>query len=125
MTIEQRNTILKMRKNNESFKSISQATGLGVSSVKMFCQRNNVCPDYVACIECGMPIPKKNKKFCSSICRKSWWNKHKKELYKNHYSFTCKCCNKVFFRSRNDHPKYCSHSCYINDRYHKEDNHEQ
>ena len=47
-----------------------------------------------------------------------WWNSHL-DLVKRKaiYHFTCPTCGREFTAYGNAHRKYCSHSCYIEDRF--------
>jgi len=61
---------------------------------------------------------RKEKKFCSDRCRNKWWNSHLSEVKrKAMYEYTCPNCKKTFMAYGNRNRKYCSHECYINDRF--------
>ena len=76
-----------------------------------------------ACKCCGAPmiqIPgRKPRLFCSDACRTKWWNAHP-ELVKHRgdRQIICAHCGKVFGATENSTRKYCSHGCYIADRFH-------
>mgnify|MGYP002626074911 CR=1 FL=1 len=74
------------------------------------------------CKYCGtmiLQIPgRKEKKFCSDDCRNSWWNKHLTEVKrKNMTDYICPACGKTFSAYGKRNRKYCSHECYITDRF--------
>ena len=74
------------------------------------------------CKYCGamiLEIPgRKEKKFCSDDCRNRWWNKHLAEATrKNMSNYVCPACGKTFSAYGKRNRKYCSHECYITDRF--------
>lgn len=74
------------------------------------------------CLSCGVTLVilpgRKRKKFCSDACRMKWWNSHKYLIKKKAvYEFTCAYCKKPFTAYGNAGRKYCSHKCYIEDRF--------
>lgn len=129
MTDNQKQQIKILRESGESYAQISKMTGLPVNSIKTYCRRNNLTNANTEkdnkpskCRYCGKPIEqilgRKEKKFCSDKCRMLWWNSHADQVNrKANYSCTCGFCGKQFISYGNKHRKYCSHSCYINDRF--------
>lgn len=133
MTDEQRLQIKKFRAEGYSYGKVAQALGLSENTVKTFCKRNGlggnlattqktVDEDVVACLSCGSPIKiipgRKEKKFCSDKCRNKWWNAHLDKVNKKaNYDFECAYCKKPFIAYGNSKRKYCSHECYIADRF--------
>ena len=112
--------IIRLRRNGESLKDIATSLEMPLGSVKSFVARNDIQPYTEGyCKQCGVKVThtehKKKKQFCSDECRMRWWNRHGKYSYT--HTFTCKHCNKVFIKHRNDKPLYCSHACYIADRF--------
>ena len=76
----------------------------------------------MVCLGCGKPITQregiKRVKFCCPSCRQAWWNSHPEKVNRKAiYSFTCACCGKPFTAYGNRGRKYCSHECYITDRF--------
>ena len=135
MTNEQRATITGYRKDGYGYKKISQLTGVCESTIKTFCRRNGLggiaqenkpegerIADEKRCLCCGKTViqhpGRKEKKFCSDICRNRWWNSHL-DLVKRKavYDFVCPTCGKAFSAYGNRNRKYCSHECYIEDRF--------
>ncbi|MCD7750995.1 MAG: RNA polymerase subunit sigma-70 [Lachnospiraceae bacterium] len=126
MTEEQKKKIDTMRGNGIGYGKIAEYTGLSKDSVKSYCRRRNLtgshAPQGPVCEECGkaiiQPEGRKKKRFCSDQCRSKWWNAHLDRVNKKaYYDFICAYCHKPFTVYGNDHRKYCSHECYINDRF--------
>ena len=131
MSNEQRAAIAEYRKNGCGYKKISQLTGISENTIKTYCKRNGLGGTAVpapaaeggtACKCCGAPITqtpgRKFRKFCSDRCRNSWWNSHLDLVNrKANYEFVCPTCGKPFTAYGNANRKYCSHSCYIEDRF--------
>lgn len=129
----QKERISLLRANGESYNSISDALGISVNTVKSYCRRNNLITNksvdiqrpsmtQVFCKQCGNELPqipnKKPLKFCCDECRVKWWNTHPDKVNKKAiYSFTCAYCKISFTAYGNSSRKYCSHECYINDRF--------
>lgn len=98
------------------------------NTVKSFCRRNVLGKvkkfetNPAVCEFCGKPISqpigRKKKRFCSDTCRNSWWKSHKNLVDKKaNYECECTYCGKLFVYYGNKNRKYCSHSCYIEDRF--------
>ena len=133
MTQEQKLKITEFRKNRYGYSKIAKMLNISVSSVKSYCQRNQLdgvraeidAPEISEgdfCKGCGKPILQKrgSKKilFCSGECRQKWWNAHPEKVNRKAvYTFTCVHCGKSFTAYGNNHRKYCCHACYISDRF--------
>lgn len=131
MNTLERDSIAKMRSDGMSYAAIANRLGLKEVTVKKHCQRNHlgakraVAEDghaYIRCRECGKELQQANKKkrrlFCSVECRCIWWHKHPEMIHqKAVYTFHCAHCGKAFSAYGNKHRKYCSHACYIAERY--------
>ena len=130
MTDNQKQQITAMRESGNGYKRIAQAIGLSENTVKSFCKRNNVntsgcavsLPSENACKCCGKKVPqvqgRKQKKFCSDHCRMKWWNSHLDLVNrKANYEFVCPVCKSSYTAYGNKNRKYCSHECYIEDRF--------
>ena len=119
--------IAELRYNGYGYKKISSLTGLPQNTVKSFCRRhpivNKGLTDHLnQCMNCGKPLAqtphKRKKKFCSDRCRMKWWNSHLDQVQrKANYDFVCPVCKKPFTVYGNANRKYCSHECYIEDRF--------
>lgn len=116
-----------MRLQGVGYIKIGKALGISDNTVRSFCHRNGLgdkSKNAVACKQCGKLIkiiPKqKPKNFCSDSCRNTWWNEHRDCVNrKANYEYTCACCGRNFTAYGNNHRKYCSHACYITDRFRK------
>lgn len=128
MTTEQKAQIEKLRQENCGYATIAKILCLSVSSVKSYCQRSGLAGKRDIkekgdrCKGCGKPIKqisgKKRMKFCSPACRQRWWNTHQHEVCRKAvYTFDCAKCGKTFFAYGNKARKYCSHACYVADRF--------
>lgn len=140
MTNEQKQQIIKLRQDGYGYATIASSLGLTKNQVSAFCRRSNLTgtkaavhteekPELNCCRNCGKPLTqtpgRKPVKFCSDKCRTHWWNTHLEKVNrKAFYSFTCACCGKPFTAYGNDHRKYCSHDCYIADRFKGGDRHD-
>ena len=142
MTVDQKEKVRELRLNGMGYKGIANILGLSRDSVRGFCKRNNL--DGSSCVValnfeenkkrnllctcCEKPIKQKTKgrirRFCSDECRRKWWNENKDERNKSEaatYKFTCPYCGKKFTAYGNKKRKYCSHNCYIKDRFWREE----
>ena len=132
MTDKQKNQIAIYRNQGMSYTAISKKMDLSINSVKTYCKRHGLCGvrafevtndvPITVCEECGKPVTqnpgRKIKRFCSDKCRNSWWNSHM-DLVKKKANYECTClkCGKSFISYGNKNRKYCSHECYIDDRF--------
>jgi len=135
MTDTQRTQIKELRLAGYGYKKIAQALCLSVDTVKSYCRKNNLAgvmagnPSSSAdgktyCKQCGKELLQKpNQKtllFCSNECRQAWWNDHPEKVNKKaFYHLVCACCGAGFASYGNKKRKYCSHACYIADRFGK------
>ena len=125
MTNEEKTKIASLREQGYGYKKIAGMLGLSPDTVKAHCRRNNLNAPVIdenRCRMCGKPLEqtpgKKPKKFCSDACRNKWWNTHLDQVKRKAiYEYVCPCCHKPFTVYGNAHRKYCSHECYIEDRF--------
>ena len=132
MTDAEKERIQNMRKEGMGYSRIAKALGLSDNTVKSYCRRNNLTgvveisqpqtAETGICRCCGkvvLQIPgRKEKKFCSDSCRTKWWNSHLDQVKRKAvYDFECTFCKKKFSAYGNPHRKYCSHRCYLADRF--------
>lgn len=139
MTEQQKDQITQMRVDGLGYLKISQLLSLSINTVKTYCRRNGLRSEYVLpveipadnyvnlniCRNCGKTVDQKamgkRKKFCSDHCRVTWWNNHLNQVNrKAYYLITCQRCHKTFTSYGNKDRKYCSHACYITDRFRKD-----
>ena len=129
MTTEQKQTIHRLRYAGKDYQSVASELRIKIGTVKTYCFRHSLTDADIEeqeqkneCPCCGNKItqrPKiKPRKFCSDKCRIKWWNDNrdlhnKKAQHRN----ICECCGKEFNSYGNKSRKYCSHSCYISQRF--------
>lgn len=128
----QRTQVAELRAKGYSYGKISLVLGISTNTVKTFCKRNGLGgiaerqsetrENSHFCLCCGIPViqspGRKEKKFCSDKCRNKWWNAHLDQVNrKASYDYVCPCCKKPFRVYGNKNRKYCSHECYIKDRF--------
>jgi len=131
MTNEQKKRISELRASGESYGKIAAALGISQNTVKSYCRRNDIAETVTEqtaisgvsrCECCGKVIQQieghKTKRFCCDKCRNRWWNSHL-DLVKRKavYKFKCIGCGREFTVYGNANRKYCSHECYIEDRF--------
>lgn len=137
--------ILKMKAQGVQYMDIASSFGLSVNTVRSVCRRAGLatargtpdeqklttalteCIDF--CRHCGKSLKHKQRGkprlFCTDICRRTWWHEHGEQSAKKAvYSLVCDKCGRKFESYGNKGRKYCSHACYIQDRYGGEDNHD-
>ena len=135
MTLFQKEQVERMRSEGKSYSKIAACLGLSENTIKSYCQRNNLGGFFVTekepdresknlCKNCGESIEqlpgRKTRKFCSDKCRMTWWNSHTEEVAKKSiYHLECQGCNKPFESYGNKNRKYCTHNCYISNRFMK------
>lgn len=134
MTDNQKAQIIKLRAAGNGYGKIAQTLGISVNTVKSFCRRNDINGDMViepsvtltgettVCENCGRAIQQmakqKKKRFCCDKCRNEWWNSHLDQVKRKAvYDFKCPHCGKEFHFYGDRRRKYCSHECYIADRF--------
>lgn len=130
MTEEQKNAIIRCRNGGLGYATIAKDIGLTKDAVVAFCRRNGLTGNMAGkvqdtagrCKECGTVLVQtegmKTRVFCCAECRKKWWKEHPEMLDKKAvYSYTCAGCGREFTAYGNSRRKYCSHACYIKDRF--------
>lgn len=129
----QKKQISEMRNDGFGYTSIAAKMGLTKDCVRAYCRTHNltgkraltttrVVTDKDYCKTCGERLThtpgKRKKQFCSAGCRMDWWNAHADKVNrKAYYTLTCSYCGKEFTVYGNAKRKYCSHECYIKDRF--------
>lgn len=130
MTDEQKKKITALRQEGLGYTAISRQMDISKDTVKSFCRRNGLAGEMASaaekqvpkCRECGKLLQQaegmKPRVFCCDECRVKWWHEHPEQIKQRAvYSFTCACCGKPFTAYGNSKRKYCSHKCYIRNRF--------
>lgn len=138
MTSDEKEKIRELRLKGMGYKKIANFLNLTRDSVRGFCKRNGLAGNScvvalnfeekmkrnLLCAYCNKPINQNGKgrtrRFCSDECRRKWWNENQDKRNKKEtafYKFTCAYCGKEFSAYGNKNRKYCSHNCYIKDRF--------
>ena len=129
----QKEQIKNLRGEGLSYAEIARQVNVSRDAVISFCRRNglqeikkpiSVVENDTAdvCRECRKPLVQvdgmKRRVFCSKECRTKWWKEHPDRLNRKAvYQFTCPHCRKPLSAYGNSKRKYCSHVCYISDRF--------
>ena len=135
MTTDQNQKIQQMRYKGQSYFQIASILCISENTIKSYCRRNNLgtvkncIPQVVreihtVCKYCGKPLTQETKgqpkKFCSELCRRTWWKANDSQLIKKaYYTLTCAECGKEFESYGNQNRKFCGHACYIKNRFEK------
>lgn len=125
MQEEQKQAILSLRSEGESYAEIADYLGMSPNTVKSFCRRRQANPPQTAaenspdiCRNCGTPLTQANghrkKSFCSDRCRYIWWNHTRRG---KPYWLTCKHCGRKFISLGSRNRKFCSRECRNSARY--------
>ena len=126
MTDDDRKQIERLHAGGMGYKAISHELGISVNTIKTHCRRHGIKPQRKSqdiCLFCGKPLiqtpGKREKKFCDATCRTRWWSLHRTEhkAGKGMHLLICAYCGKEFISYGNSGRKYCSHGCYIKDRF--------
>lgn len=128
----QRQQIHTLRNAGYSYGKIATKLNINENTIKTYCKRHGLGgiakktpltdSPFQQCLNCGISIQqnprRKEKKFCSDKCRNMWWNSHLDKVNrKAYYQLTCQHCNRIFFSYGNKQRKYCSHDCYVQERF--------
>ena len=134
MTEIQKRKIISLRAKGIGYGKIANSLGISLNTVKSFCRRHDVhenpfvepsitfTGEITLCECCGQEIQqlakRKKKRFCCDKCRNAWWNSHLSQVRRKAlYTLKCPHCGKEFHIYGDKRRKYCSHACYIADRF--------
>lgn len=134
MTEEQKKQIRHLRQTGCGYTMVAKRLDISKDTVKSFCRRNGLAGEMAdrrltekeRCRKCGSPLQqikgRKPRVFCCEPCRVTWWHEHPEKIRQRAvYSFICAACGKYFTAYGNSHRKYCSHKCYIRNRFKKDE----
>ncbi len=123
MTTQQRDQILTMKARGYGYKKIAKELDISENTIKSVLRRKS---DEPHCKNCGAVLYNtsghRQKIFCSGKCRYAYWRKNASS--KGTVKSVCLNCGAEFSDYSYRHRKYCSHSCYISNRYKGENEHE-
>ena len=131
MTDEQKLSIADLRRHGFGYRKIASRLGMSDNTIKSYISRSNIVSLPIIpetedgiCNQCGADLSeikgRKNRKFCSEICRRSWWKSNNNLINRRAwYSLVCAGCGKTFKSYGNNKRKYCTHKCYISNRFKK------
>ena len=135
MTDKEKERIRFWRMEGLGYGGIADRLGISENTVKSFCRRNNLTgaaavEASMACRQCGQPLAlvpgRKGRKFCTEACRRAWWQAHPELVErKAFYKMACARCGREFVSYGNKSRKYCSHACYIAERFGEESGHDE
>lgn len=118
MTSKEKALITTLHNQGLGYKKIASSTGLSIGQVRYYINSSKANCAKNKCTNCGKELTHtphhKEKRFCSTQCRTSWWNKHPELLTPKNPKYTvCPTCGETFIASRKER-KYCSRDCYLN-----------
>ena len=134
LTPLQQERIQELRGQGVGYRLIAQELNVSRDTVRYFCKTHNLdgfaeeqmpaAQDANHCLQCGaliqQPETGRKRRFCSDACRWKWWHINAGEVMRptaTHQNVTCPNCGKTFSAYRRKARKYCSHACYIRDRF--------
>lgn len=138
MTDFQAKQIRELRMRGVGYRSIASVVGLSRDIVRNYCKTHDLdglatdvkinikekMEKGEACLSCGrdlkQPDTGRKRKFCSDTCRREWWLQHSDNIERKetaYYELTCAYCGDDFKVYGNKNRKYCSHNCYVHDRF--------
>lgn len=131
MTNTEKSQICNFRNTGQSYKTIATVLAINENTVKSYCSRNHLTDKDIAaaladkkgcCQQCGEVIVQEQKqkprRFCCDACRTKWWNNHRQlKQHKNPHYIKCSGCGVNFVVYGSQSRKYCSHKCYLADRF--------
>lgn len=142
MTDFQVKQIRELRMRGVGYRAIASVVGLSRDIVRNYCKSHGLdgyaneltvnmkeqMQQGKVCLCCGKEIkqPKtgRKRKFCTDTCRREWWSAHPEVINKRDTAFykkTCTYCGNPYTVYGNQNRKYCSHECYVHDRFWREE----
>lgn len=142
MTDFETKQIRELRMRGVGYRAIASVIGLSRDVIRNYCKTHGIdgyateltlnireqMQQGKACLCCGKEIKQsttgRKRKFCSEKCRREWWSAHPQIAQRNETAFyekACAYCGKTFTAYGNKNRKYCSHNCYVHDRFWREE----
>jgi len=122
MNDRQKQQIEVMRRKGHGSADIAKTLGLPVNTVKSYLRRKQDTPvSGDLCRNCGKRLVQnpraREKSFCSSHCRQTWWNSNRDQVQHRDARFMeCANCGREFEAHGKRQRKYCSSACCAADR---------
>ena len=124
MTSGQEKVIQRLRLAGESYTSIARKTGMAVGTIKAYCSRQGIKPrqdETQQCVACAKTLliirnQSRPQRFCSAQCRTGWWQENRDKRVRRGSVHVCEHCRKEYTSYRRQ-SMYCSHPCYIAQRF--------
>lgn len=122
-----------LRKQGFGYRQIALELGLSRDAVRYYCKTHDLAGNAkeahenvkgILCPQCGKKLtqPQTGRKrlFCSTECRRKWWQTNRKLIPRplgNCEETVCANCGKPILDYARKKRRYCSHECYIRDRF--------
>ena len=132
VTAYQEKRIRALRHRGIGYRTIAAELGISRDAVRNFCTSHDLSgvaadqslPSGNACPYCGgeiiQPRRGRRRRFCSDICCRKWWAAHPEAIRQSPEAqrhLKCVYCGKEFIVYGSAMRRYCSHNCYIRDRF--------
>ena len=132
VTAYQEKRIRALRQRGVGYRTIAAELGISRDTVRNFCTShdlNGVAADQSlpagnVCPCCGgeiiQPRRGRRRRFCSDTCCRKWWAAHPEAIRQRPEAqrhLKCVYCGKEFIVYGSAPRRYCSHNCYIRDRF--------
>lgn len=132
VTAYQERRICELRRRGVGYRSIAAELAISRDAVRNYCvshQLNGLASDLAdtdkkACPCCGRKVIQSQRgrprRFCSDECCRKWWADHPEAIRQSpelQHHLKCVYCGVDFIAYSNSKRKYCSHNCYIRDRF--------
>lgn len=122
-----------LRKQGFGYRQIAVDLNLPRDTVRYYCKKHDLAGNAkeaytsakgVICPQCGkrllQPETGRKRVFCSDACKNKWWKTNRKLIPRplgNCEEIACACCGKPILDYARKKRRYCSHECYIRDRF--------
>ena len=132
VTAYQERRIRALRYRGVGYRSIAAELGISRDTVRNYCTSHELdgiatdqtYPDQNICPYCSgeiiQPRRGRRRRFCSDTCCRKWWAAHPDAIRQSpeaQHHLTCAYCGRGFTSYGNASRRYCSHNCYIRDRF--------